>query len=169
MVKSRRMKPGMVPKKRGAALTDGDKSPRFQEYLRKMGISKEEMLAGFEDGSKSIIDSVKRRSIGLQVYQSMIEPIVAFYTDMTKRGVNLQEDLYLLETDLIEYRLKMQQDPEWEPLGDKTYQDGLQRKAQMMQYINRFNLDFAKLKAEMNKKGYGDDVINVTEMKLDDD
>lgn len=157
--------------KRGQKVSNGNTSPSFQDYLNKLGIDKQEILKQFEEQGETIAQKVINRSVGLKVYDAMISPIIAYFNDTHSRGVSLQEDLYLLESDLIAHRLKKEsEDPDWNPLEDKVYQQGLVRKGQLLQYINRFNLDYAKLKAEMAKKGYNDkEVINVTEMTRDED
>ena len=159
------------PATRGTRVSTGEQSPSFQSYLDRLGIDKKEILRQFEQEGETITQKVMARTVGLKVYEATIAPIVAYFNDTHKRGVTLQEDLYLLESDLIAHRLKMERDdPEWNPLADDTYQKGLLRKAQLLQYINRFNLDYAKLKAEMAKKGYDDSkVVNVTEMTRDED
>lgn len=164
----RRKDPSRITR-RGVDITTGDRSKNVQSALSRLGIDKKEILAEFEKEGGSLSERVRNRNIGLAVYQEMITPIIDFYNDVGRRGISLQDDLYVLESDLITYRMEHEKDPEWSAIEDKVYQDGLERKAKMMQYINRFNLDYAKFKAEVKKKGYDNsDVINVTEMTRED-
>ena len=154
----------------GFDIKNGDRSKVLQTALRKLGIDKKEILNEFEKEGGTFSERIRNRNIGLAVYQELISPIIDFYNDIGRRGISLQDDLMMLESDLTTHRVNAMKDPNWNPLEDEVYQKGLERKAKMMQYVNRFNLDYAKLKVEMKKKGYDNsDVVNVTDMQIEED
>jgi|SRR6056297_3225105 len=153
----------------GAPVTVGKSKP-FNEWLKKTtGIDRETYLAEVEKaGGESLTDRIKARLMAMEEYQNFIAPIIQYYNMTKARGITLQEDLMILESDLVDYRTaKLKEDPSWTSVGDKAYQDALKHKADLMK-------SFAKIRIEWEKMNDGKtdgktDAISVGDMVVEDD
>jgi hypothetical protein len=154
----------------------GDRSERFNQFISThFGITKEEFLGQLNTEGKTLSENLLRKVKGLQLWnEHIVAAMIDYYKHVNSTGLNLQNDLILLEADLVERRLRMQaRDPHYDPLEDEVLQAGLKRKADMMQQIAKINLDVQRLNRDMEKdkikRVNSADTVTVSDMVINDD
>jgi len=142
---------------------------KFKDYLEKYyGINKQDYANNIAEVGTTLSERIQAKVKGLESWQNYIDPIIQYYNMTHARGINIQEDLMILEADLIEYRQIKSVDPTWSPIEDEHYQKGLERKAMLMKAYSKMQLDYSKLKLAAESKGRSDDTIVVGDMIIDD-
>jgi hypothetical protein len=170
------MKQDIKNAQHSATMVKTGENDRFTQFISThFGITKDEFLAQLDGEGKTLSESLLKKVKGLQLWnEHIVKAMIDYYKHVNSTGLNLQNDLILLEADLVERRLRMQsQDPLYDPLEDEVLQAGLKRKADMMQTIAKINLDVQRLARDVEKdkikRVNGSDTITVSDMVVEDD
>ena len=152
MAKNKQIKDaeGTVIQTRGRPPVDGDRSTQFKGFLRSLDIDKDEWLAEAEKQYPEMIDKIKARWLALQAYRKTVDVIKDWYTE-NKMEISLANELIRLETDLARHQQLKQEDPAYSAIDDKNYLKAVSLKKDLMDSINKHNVNLAKLTVEAKK------------------
>lgn len=134
----------------GRPPTTGDTPGKFKSFLKSLDIDKEEWLQEAENNYPAIIDKIKARWLALQAYRATVDVVKGFYTDQ-KVEITLTNELIRLETDLARHIQLKQDDPAYSAIDDKNYIKAIALKKDLLESINKHNVNIAKLSVEAKK------------------
>jgi hypothetical protein len=172
-VTKKKLKDGLGQK--GQPIITGDRSERFKEFVHKhFGMTKEQFLAEIETKNAPMSENLLRKVKALELWNNHIVGAMSqYYKSISSSGLSLQADIIVLESDLVERRMRMmEKDPNYDPLEDEVYQNGLIRKAELLKALQKFQIDTERLKNEQEKsvvKRVGNaDTVTVDNITFDD-
>ena len=133
---------------KGVKVKSGDRSEKFQSWLKSIGIDKEEMLKEFEESEdmSEMIASVKKRYMALKFYEGMVDITKDFYNDNNKRMLAMNSQLQEIDSIIRQHTFdRRKEDPTYSEVDDKQLLKWTQMRIDLMDKIRKQQMELTKM------------------------
>lgn len=145
----------------GRPIKTGDRSDKFQGFLKSIGFDKESLLTEFEEAASSsdLVSRMKKRYLALKMHEAMVESTVDLYNNANKRILALTTQLQEIDAKIKVHEEDMlAKDPTYSPINDKNLLKWTELRVKLMDTIRKQQMELSKMALDKDSDVKADEI-----------